>query len=111
MKLKIKTLISVIIEDYLPEDKIGGASRRHDRFIELWEELDMEVQVRSDLIATYSRPTRKPTLWTVHKVSTRSAFIASLVGEPGQKISCGFSVSGIFSLYLYLPETECVSRL
>ena len=52
---------------------------------------------------------RKPTLWTLRKVSTRTS-LSMPRRLPGQTIfaSCGFSVQGIISLYIYPPETECV---
>ena len=48
-----------------------------------------------DLYNKVSRPARKPTLWTLRKVLTRIRF----------------SVSGITTLYIYLPKTECVGRI
>ena len=49
-----------------------------------------------------SRPARKPTLWSLRKVSTRVSLSMTHFA------SCGFSVSGIINIYLYPPVAECV---
>ena len=56
-----------------------------------------------------SRLARKPTVWTLRKVSSQiSLSMPRRLIRIDTFASCVFSVSGLITLYLYPPDTECV---
>ena len=61
------------------------------------------------LFVNLSRPARKPTLWTLHKVLTRIivSMLHMLTRIDTFCLLC-FFVSGIITLYFYATEMECV---
>ena len=58
-----------------------------------------------------SRSTSKSTLWTLRKVSTRISLSMPRRLMRTYYASCGCSVSGITTLYIYPSKTECVGLI